>query len=105
MANYTTKELINDSICVYNGMVTVWPQYQKEESISCFDVATFNGCYASNNGTLAFVTDDKLYVTPSTRRAYTALAGFIQKYFYVPFSNGEEIMDYPLKMRWEAIKR
>lgn len=101
MANYTIKELINDSVQVYTGMIAVWPQYQTEEAIN-FDVATFNGSYASNNGTLAFVTEGKLYVTPSTRRAYSALSGFSQKYFYVPFSNG----DYPKneQFRWKQLR-
>lgn len=88
--NYKIKELINDSVQVYPGMIAVWPQYNTEEAIN-FDVATFNGSYASNNGTLAFVVDNHLYVTPSTRRAYVALSDFSQKDFYVPFSNG----DYP----------
>ena len=98
---YTIEQLINDSIRVYPGMVAVWPQFGKEESIN-FNVATFNGSYASNNGTLAFVVDDTLYVTPSTRRAYSALAGFSEKYFYVPFSNG----DYPKneQYRWKQLR-
>lgn len=101
MAKYTLEQLINDSVQVYTGMIAVWPQYEKEETID-FDIATFNRSYASNNGILAFVTDGKLYVTPSTRRAYAALSGFSQKYFYVPFSNG----DYPKneQYRWNQLR-
>lgn len=94
MANYTLENLINDSMRIYPGMIAVWPRENKEEIIN-FDVATFNGSYASNNGTLAFVYENILYVTPSTRKAYDVLASFKQSYFYVPFSNG----DYPKNER------
>lgn len=99
--NYTLKDLIKDSVRVDSGMVAVWPHRNCEEVIN-FDVATFNGSYASNNGTLAFVTDNSLYVTPSTRRAYSALSDFSEKYFYVPFSNG----DYPKsqQLRWTQLR-
>ena len=102
MENYNIEALIEDSLQVYNGMIVVWQQYKKEERIYLDDVATLNGSYASNNGTLAFVTDGKFYVTPSTRRAYTALSGFSQKHFYVPFSNG----DYPKSElnRWNQLR-
>ena len=100
MANTTIKELINNSIRVYAGMISVWPQLNREGEVN-FDVATFNGCYAVNNGTLAFVIDRELYVTPVTREVYQVLRenNFTREYFYVPFSNG----DYPKveKCRWE----
>lgn len=102
MANmYTSLEnLIKDSVKVYDGMIAVWPQYGKEETVN-FDCATFNGdskVCCSNNGTLAFGFDGNLYVTPSTRKAWRILEeeGFVEKYFYVPFSNG----DYPVKEQW-----
>lgn len=102
--NYTIKDLIKESIRVYTGIIAVWPQQcEREEEINFNNVATFNGSYALNNGTLAFVIDNILYVTPSSRRAFEALKGFSQKYFYVPFSNG----DYPKseKERWEELKK
>lgn len=98
---YTIQELINDSIRFYPGMLSVWPKFNVEEKFN-FDVATFNGSYASNNGTLAFVIDNTLYVTPITRRALLALDGFTKKQFYVPFSNG----DYPKEelCRWKKLR-
>lgn len=48
------------------------------------------------------MVDNILYVTPSTRRAYSALGGFSERYFYVPFSNG----DYPKneQYRWKQLR-
>lgn len=104
MANYTMENLRQDSIRVRHGMITVYPQYNAEDVIHLSDVATFNGAYSSNNGTLAFVENDTFFVTPATRRAYKALraAGFVERYFYVPFSN----WDYPKeeKKRWEELR-
>ncbi len=99
MANkYTSiEDLKKDAVNVYDGMIAVWPQYGKEEKVN-FNCATFNGAYCTNNGTLAMVIDNTLYVTPSTRAARELLEeeGFEEKYFYVPFSNG----DYPVKEQW-----
>lgn len=103
MANYTIENLINDSVRVHNGMIIVYPQYNNAEDRINFEAATFNGnCYASNNGTLAYVIEGVLYVTPATKRAYKALKNFSSKNFYVPFSNG----DYPKqeKQRWEQLR-
>ena len=104
MANYTMENLKADSIRVYNGMITHYPQFREEEALHLSDVATFNGCYASNNGTLAYVIEGVLYVTPATRRAYRVLReeGFQEKYFFVPFSN----WDYPkeAQSRWEQLR-
>lgn len=103
--NYTIKELVNkDSIRIYDGMAVIWPQSKKEETIN-FDVATFNGSYALNNGTLAFVIDNTLYVTPYTSLAISTLkyAGMRESNFHVPFSNG----DYPKKEegKWRVLCR
>lgn len=104
MANYTMENLKADSIKVYDGMVTYYPQFREEEALHLSDVATFNGCYASNNGTLAYVIDGVFYVTPATRRAYQVLReeGFQEKCFAVPFSN----WDYPkeAQSRWEDLR-
>lgn len=107
MANkYTSiEDLIKESVRVYNGMIAVWPQYGKEEEVN-FECATFNGAnaYCSNNGTLAFIFDKQLYVTPSTTDAFKILDEecFSEKYFYVPFSNG----DFPKREQffWEGLK-
>ena len=107
MANkYTSIEnLMKDSVKVYDGMVAVWPQYGTEEEVN-FDCATFNGekVYSSNNGTLAFIIDGTLYVTPSTRNARRVLdeENFVEKYFYVPFSN----WDFPKRERyiWQELR-
>lgn len=104
MANYTIDNLRQNSIKVYDGIVTYYPQFKKEEALHLSDVATFNGYYASNNGTLAYGIDGVLYATPATRRAYQVLReeGFLERYFYVPFSN----WDYPKeeKKRWEELR-
>ncbi len=102
MANYTIENLIEESVRIVSGQtIVVYPQYGcKEEKIN-FNVATFNGSYASNNGTLAFVINNILYVTPETSKAYKALASFSERDFYVPFSNG----DYPKEEKdfWEHL--
>jgi len=64
----------------------------------------FNGCYATNNSTVCFVSDNEIFVTPYTRNVIRALnaAGFCQKYFYVPFSN----WDYPKaeQSKWNLLR-
>lgn len=106
MANYTMENLKQDSIRVYDGMVTVYPQFGEEDCISLSDVATFNGRYASNNGTLAFAENNEFFVTPVTRRAYKALreAGFTEGYFFVPFSNWDYPKEKKDKKRWEELR-
>ena len=99
------QELINYSVRIYDGMTIVWPQYDKEEPLyfAC-NSATFNGCYAVNNGTLGFGVGCDLYVTPYTRRAIRILheEAFTRKEFYVPFSN----WDYPKAEaeKWQFLK-
>lgn len=102
--NYTIENLIKDSVRVYKGMTTVYPQYNNAEEKINFDAATFNGSYASNNGIIAYIIDNVLYVTPATKRAYKVLGeNFKKRDFYVPFSN----WDYPKeeKKNWQKLLR
>lgn len=105
MANtYNLKELENNSISVTSGMEVVYPQLQQEESIDCSWAPKFNGCYAVNSSTVAFVNNGELFITPYTRKVIRSLQseGFREEYFYVPFSNG----DYPKwkKTKWDNLR-
>lgn len=93
------------AVRVYSGMITVFPQFSQEEVLNISELAPkFNGCYATNNSTVCFVSDNEVFVTPYTRIAMRSLrsAGFCEKYFYVPFSNG----DYPKseQIKWESLR-
>lgn len=65
------------------------------------------GHFCTNNGRVVFVyRDGKTYVT----KGYKILdelraAGYTQKGLFVPFSNGERILDSPLNARWESITK
>lgn len=94
-----------NSIRIYNGMVTVFWQFHTEEALDVSDLASkFNGCYATNNSTICFVSDNEVFVTPHTRLIETLLKseGFKKETFYVPFSNG----NYPKaeKVQWELLQ-
>ncbi len=64
------------------------------------------GKYAANNGKVVFVSPDaRTYVA----KGYGIIAdlkscGYTAGDLWVPFSNGEEIVDWSLKQRWEAIE-
>ena len=103
--NYTMEELINDSIRVVPGMIAVYPQYSKEEVVNVVEIIPkFPGRYATNNSTVAFIHENNFYVTPYTRRSMSILEtnGFMEAYFYVPFSN----WDYPKseQFKWDALR-
>lgn len=91
--------LKKDAVRIHDGMVVVFPgdflhQPSQEEILRISGLAPkFNGCYAVNNSTVCFVSDNEIFVTPYTRVTIRSLqaAGFFKEYFYVPFSNG----DYP----------
>ena len=94
------EQLKKESILVQDGMVTYYPQYKKEEILYVSDIAAkFNGRYAANNSTLAYVMGYNVYVTPYTREAVHILVseGFKRACFFVPFSN----WDYP-KDKWST---
>lgn len=93
------------AVRVYTGMIAVFPQFSQEEVLNISELAPkFNDCYATNNSTVCFVSDNEVFVTPFTRRALRSLrsAGFCEKHFYVPFSNG----DYPKseQLRWYSLR-
>lgn len=109
MANNNIMEmdsLKKEAIRVYPGMITVYPQFAKEETLNISDLAPkFNGCYATNNSTVCFVSENEIFVTPITRFTMSSLnsAGFHSEYFYVPFSNG----DYPKyeQNEWNSLRK
>lgn len=108
MANNTIIEmdsLKKGAIRVNFATIAVFPQFDQEEPLNISElVPKFNGCYATNNSTVCFVSDDEVFVTPYTRITMRSLnsAGFCEKHFYVPFSNG----DYPKseQLKWNILK-
>jgi len=104
--NIISKDsLKEEAVRIYTGMVVVFPQFSQEEVLNVSELAPkFNGCYAMNNSTVCFVTDNEIFVTPYTRIVMRSLrsAGFRQEYFYVPFSN----WDYPKskQFRWNSLR-
>lgn len=51
------------AVRVYTGMITVFPQFSQEEALSLSEPAPkFNGCYATNNSTVCFVSDNEIFV-------------------------------------------
>ena len=89
------------SIRIDPGMVAIFPQFKQEETINVSElVPKFNGCYAVNNSTVCYVTENaEVFAAPYTRSAMEVLrnAGFTRSEFYVPFSNG----DYPKGKRFQ----
>lgn len=75
---------------------------------SCLDCRCDNlGHFCCNNGRVVFVyRNGKTYVA----KGYKILnelraAGYTESGLFVPFSNGEEIQDYALRVRWESITK
>lgn len=87
----TIKELVDTSVRIYDGMTIVHSQTSQELSLDCSWAPKFNGCYAVNNSTVAFVNHFTLYAVPYTRDVIKILesSGFNEKSFFVPFSNWE----------------
>ncbi len=87
----TIKELVDTSVRIYSGITIVHAQTSQELSLDCSWAPKFNGCYAVNNSTVAFVYKFTLYVIPYTRDVIKVLesSGFNEKTFFVPFSNWE----------------
>ncbi len=101
--DYLKKE---GSIRVNSGMIVVYPQSHQEETLNVSNLAPkFNGCYATNNSTVCFVSDNEVFVTPYTRSTLHLLveSGFKEKYFFVPFSDG----DYPKSevYKWNSLRK
>lgn len=107
MANNNIIDSLKEgAIRVYTGMIAVFPQTSKEETLNISELAPkFNGCYATNNSTVCFISENEIYVTPYTRATMHSLlsAGFRQDHFYVPFSN----WDYPKyeQVKWESLRK
>lgn len=100
------KELISQSIAVYDGMVAHYPQLDEDSPISVVEIVSkFNGRYAMNNSTIAFIYNEQLYSTPYRSEVTETLRAesFREDSFYVPFSN----WDYPkeAKERWEYLRK
>ena len=65
------------------------------------------GTYCTNNGRVVFVyRNGGTYVTKgySIVRDLQA-AGYRESSIFVPFSNGEEILDFPLRTEWESVQK
>ena len=104
MKTYENIEALqNDSIMVYTGMIVIYPRFRHESALDVDDAPKFNGCFAINNSTVAFVSNNVLYVTPYTQCAIQTLvnSGFQRCSFYVPFSN----LDYPKEeySKWKKL--
>ncbi len=87
------KELLENSIRLYPGIVAHWPSNEDETlDLSTLIPKLNRRCYAVNNSTVCLIVDYQVYVTPSTRQVIKVLndAGFEDcgSNFYVPFSNG-----------------
>ncbi len=100
-----TLENLKEESVRANNVVAVFPQIEREQFLDCSWAAGYNRCFAINNGTVAFVIGEDLFVTPYTEAVLRTLqeAGFRRERFYVPFSN----WDYPscAKERWMELRR
>ena len=85
---------------------TVCSFFGEEQTLTIDDDirSKFNGCFAVNNSTLCYIIDNEVFVAPYTEELMNDIeaAGMTEKYFYVPFSNG----DYPKyeAERWKHLK-
>lgn len=64
------------------------------------------GTFCTNNGKVVFVyRNGKTYVTKGYKILHDLIeAGYREKGLFVPFSNGEQIIDFALAERWDRIK-
>lgn len=105
MANYKMKELINNSIQVYPGMIVVYPLSSKEEILNVSEIIEkFPGHYATNGPAIAFIHKGNFFVTPYTSIALSTLRAnnFVEANFHVPFSK----WDYPKaeQCKWNSLR-
>lgn len=106
MDKYTSvRELEKESIHVRSGMPIVHPKFKMVISLGYAWASIFNACYAVHNDVIAFVSNDKLFVTPYTRAAMEVLHGefFEKKSFLVPFSDGDFPAEDYLSARWNDL--
>ena len=100
MAQLTTalqSLMENGSVEAKSGSIVVCPQICRREILDISElVRNFHGCYAVKNLTVAFVCENRVFVSPNTIKVREILqeAEFEQKDFYVPFSSNGE---YPLE--------
>ena len=106
MKNFETlKDIKKMAITITNAVQVRYPQFNKTEVLTIDFSKLVDRTYNVNNGTIAFVSDGKLYVIPYMKPVMDILLenNFIQNYMYVPFSN----WDYPVlqSIRWNDLKR
>lgn len=102
--NITLEQLKKEAVRVHSGMIAVFPQFSREETLDTSQITSkFNGAFSTNNSTTCFVDRDGAFVIPCTRKVRNALlsAGFKEDSFYVPFSN----WDYPAaeQEKWNSL--
>ena len=100
------KQLKENSILINRTIYVCRPgQEDGSKLLDMTDICLqFNGAYCTNNSTIAFITNEGVYVTPYTSQAMMTLLknGFIHEQFHVPFSDG----DYPKyqKEKWDRLR-
>ena len=102
VAHSKIDHLIEHSIKIYPEMRVYFPDSEQSEIILYrSDILEHSGCYAINNSTVAFIFQCNLYSTPYTREVISILKeeGFVENYFWVPFSNCECPFDEKLKWK------
>lgn len=99
---------------LYNYSVIQWldrlienPQFViglSEWSLGEDFIQDFEGAYNTNNSTLAFVDDGRIYVIPRMLNAEELVAEKYRKVnFFVPLSNGEKPISYE-RYKWKALQ-
>lgn len=101
----TLESLEDMALIVEDGMQTHFPQFGSTETLQISSLNVKPKTYAYNNGTIAFVDENKTFrVIPNFRDTQKVLIqnGYRKEHFYVPFSN----WDYPIahKEHWESLK-
>ncbi len=95
------NELRELAVKVTSNMEIFWPQANKTERYT--PSLLKEGTYNTNNGVIAFVSNNNLYVIPYSSDSMKVLLdnAFIQEHMYVPFSN----WDYPVaeKSKWSNL--
>ena len=109
-----SKEILSNCFQIPEGGVRVkHPHYEScihpvitETCLDCFVIERL-GTYCYNNGRVVFVyRDGKTYVTKGYKiLKYLAEAGFVKGDIFVPFSNGETIIDPVLRSKWDNIQK
>ncbi len=100
------ERILKKAIEIDKPIKVFWPQYGKEEIFNPERYCKNQGLqhsYSTNNGTIAYIENERVFVLPYTRKAMKELKelSFAPKGFYVPFSN----WDYPVKEKrqWDEL--